>query len=254
MTLSSQYTVLADYYDRLNSHVDYRAWAEFLHRTVAKYGSAKENIWLDLACGTGSIAFELASLGHEMIGVDLSIEMLTVARQKAENAGKSILWLCQDMRSFELYGTVDAVVCCLDSLNYLPNRAGLVKCFSLVNNYLGPGGIFIFDVNTPYKFKNVYGNNDYLLEADDVFCGWHNCFDSHHGTCTFDLSFFVKNEDGTWNRCNEQQREYCYSMQTLKETLKDSGLELISVVSDFNETPATDSDERWFFICRGTGK
>ena len=251
---SSQYTSLAAYYDKLNSHVPYEQWAEFLHRTVSEFGNGTENIWLDLGCGTGAITLPLSRLGHEMIGIDISPDMLMIARDRACDAGENILWLCQDMRKFELYGTVDAIVCCLDSLNYLPSRQGLEACFRLVNNYLGPGGIFIFDVNTPYKFKNIYGNNDYILEADGVFCGWHNEYDAHHGSCTFDLTIFAENEDGSYDRFHEIQREYCYSDAVLRDCIAKSGLEIIDVWSDFDRSPASEQDERWFYICRGSGK
>ena len=253
---TAQYTALAALYDRLNADIDYAAWAEFLDTAVARYGKPTDNLWLDLACGTGTITLELARRGHGMIGADLSPQMLNVAMQKAQKAGQGdILWLCQDMRSFELYGTVDAVVCCLDSINYIPSREGLIQCFSLVNNYLNPDGIFVFDVNTPKKFREVYGSNDYILEADGLFCGWHNCYDEKSGSCTFDLSLFVRqSKGGAYIRTDEQQKEYCYTRRTLCHALEQSGLELMGVFSDFDFHPAGESDERWFFVCKGTGK
>ncbi len=251
-----QYTALASCYDRLNAEIDYEAWADFLDRIVAKHGIPTDNLWLDLACGTGTITLALAKRGHNMIGADLSSDMLNIAMQKAQDAGQEgILWLRQDMRSFELYGTVDAVVCCLDSINYIPSREGLAACFSLVNTYLNPNGIFIFDVNTPKKFREVYGSNDYILESDGLFCGWHNCFDEKTGICTFDLSIFVqKQKSGTYIRMDEQQKEYCYSMRTICHALEHAGLELIGVYSDFDCHPAKEDSERWFFVCRESGK
>ncbi len=251
---ASQYTALAAYYDRLNAHVPYDEWAAFLDRTVRTYGAGKENIWLDLGCGTGRFTVALAKMGHEMIGIDLSPDMLMIARERAWDEEQNILWLCQDMRSFELYGTVDAVVSCLDCLNYLPSVDALLSCFRLVNNYLGPGGVFVFDMNTPYKFKTVYADNDIILEEDDIFCGWRNHFDAHHRTCDFDLTLFAKGQNGKWERFEESQREYCYSLQSVKDALAAAGLEVVKVVSDFAESPISDASERWFFICRGTGK
>lgn len=251
----SQYTALAEYYDRLNSHVPYGEWADFLHRMVEKYGNGKENIWLDLACGTGVMTRALSALGHDMIGIDISPEMLSIARERSfENEQTDILWLCQDMRSFELYGTVDAVVCCLDSVNYLPDKEALLQCFRSVNNYLGPGGVFLFDVNTPYKFEQVYASNDYVLESEGVYCGWQNDFDTENGICTFDLTIFAEQANGEWHRYDEVQQEFCHSEALLREALHESGLEVIGFWSNFLEKPATPNDERWFFLCKGTGK
>ena len=190
--MRGSYTALAEVYDRLNAHVPYARWAKFLHDTVTRYGSGKENIWADLGCGTGIITTALSAMGHEMIGIDLSPDMLMVARERATEMGENVLWLCQDMRRFELYGTVDAITCNLDGINYLPSSEALSKCFSLVNNYLGPGGVFVFDVNTPYKFETVFGERDYCMEAEGVFCGWHNDYDRRHKTCRFDLTIFTK--------------------------------------------------------------
>ena len=134
---------------------------------------------MDLACGTGSMTHAMAARGYDMIGVDRSPEMLSTAlsRTDFDREGPSPLFLCQDMRSFELYGTVGAVVCCLDSLNHLTEDGELEKCFALVHNYLNPDGLFLFDVNAPHKFRHTYGTNDFILENDGAVCCWQNQFD-----------------------------------------------------------------------------
>jgi SAM-dependent methyltransferase len=242
------YSAIAECYDALNSHIDYESFANFLNKEIRAGGVSDGSLVLDLACGTGNITLPLLKRGYDMIGVDLSGDMLNIARNKKD--GDRVLWLCQDMRSFELYGTVGAVVCCLDSINYLTSRNGLDKCFSLVHNYLDPNGIFIFDVNTPYKFENVYGNNHYVLEDEGIFCGWQNFYDRKSGLCDFELSFFYENEDGSYTRLDETQTERCYSIKTLTNLLKKNGFEIIKVISDFDGSPVTDTDERAYFVCR----
>ena len=185
-----QYSELASVYDALNAEIDYAAWADFIEACFDKYMKKRPSIVLDLACGTGQMTSELAERGYDMIGADLSEEMLAVA--SARCADKRVLWLCQDMKSFELYGTVGAVVCCLDSVNYLTGKHDLAECLSRVHNYLDPDGLFIFDVNTPYKFKNIYADNSYILEteAGGVYCGWENYFNENTGVCDFYISIF----------------------------------------------------------------
>ncbi len=248
--MSQSYSSLAKYYDRLNCDIDYNAWADFISAQLEAHGIKKGSLLLDLACGTGNISIPLSKLGYDVIGADLSAEMLEEALFKAQDAGADILWLCQDMRSFELYGTVGAVVCCLDSMNYLTGKQGFLNCLSLVHNYLDPDGIFIFDVNTPYKFKNVYGSNHYIIEADGVYCGWKNYYDAKSGLCDFELSLFIENKNGGYERHNELQRERCYSRTFIEGALEKTGFELIDIVSDFKMTKAEDTDERWFFICK----
>lgn len=251
--MNDKYTSLAPYYDALNADVDVKGWADFLESAVSRFGKPHDGIWLDLACGTGSLTLEMKKRGHDMIGADLSPDMLDAARSKPH--GGEVLWLCQDMRELELYGTVDAVFCCLDSLNYLPSAKDLTKVFSLVNNYLNPDGVFVFDMNTPKKFREVYGDRDYLLEGENVFCGWHNEYDEAKKRCDFFLSIFAYDgENDVYRRFDEEQREYCYSMKQITSALKKAGLELLSVVSDFAGAPWSEDDERWFFLCRGTGK
>ena len=242
------YSALAECYDRLNGHIDYEGWANALAHNMKAHGVPDGSLVLDLACGTGNVTLPLAAIGYDMIGVDLSPDMLNAARQK--KGADKVLWLCQDMRSFELYGTVGAVVCCLDSVNYLTGRIGLRKCFSLVHNYLDPDGIFLFDVNSPYKFKHIYGNQQYILDADGVYCGWKNFYDEESGLCDFELSIFSEREDGSWHRFDENQRERCWSVKTLASLLTACGFEILAVSADLNGTPVEETSERIFFTCR----
>ncbi len=245
--MNPPYSSLAFCYDRLNADADYAGRAAYLTGRMQRYGVPDGALVLDLACGTGAITLLLAAAGYDMIGIDRSPDMLAVARSKPN--GADILWLCQDMRAFELYGTVSAVVCCLDSLNYLTGLAGMKKCLSLVHNYLDPGGLFLFDVNTPYKFRHVYGNEHYVLEAPGVFCGWKNRFDAKSGLCDFELTIFSE-ENGRWRRFDEHQRERCWSPKTLNALLDDAGFERLETTGDRNGRVPSETDERLYYVCR----
>ncbi len=239
-----QYSVLATYYDKLNSGFDYDGYAGMAETLFKRNGVKPGDLVLDLACGTGEVTCRLARRGYDMIGADISPEMLDVARSKA----RSILWICQDMRCFELYGTVKAVVCCLDSVNYLLTREDLLACFSTVHNYLEPGGLFLFDVNTKRRFLNVYANRDYILEDGNVFCGWRNDYNEKTGVCDFNLTLFVSNNNSI-ERYDEHQRERCWSEKTLISLLKKAGFTEPEIYSDFDCSPATEGSERIFLAC-----
>ena len=249
----SAYAVMAAVYDHMNSGLDYGAWADFVEEQFRRYAPRRPEIVLDLACGTGSMTLELARRGYDMIRVDNSPDMLTVARSRvAEERMKKVLLLEQDMTGFELYGTVGAVVCCLDSINHLTERGALSRCFSLVRNYLDPHGLFLFDVNTPYKFKNVYGYNDFILDDPDTgtVCCWRNTYDEEHALCDFDLSFFIPRGDGTYDRADALQTERCYTEPQLRRCLKKNGFELCGIWSDYGFTPFAETDERWYVAAR----
>ena len=256
------YTAIARVYDRLNAEIDYSAWADFIETCFDRFLPTRPELVLDLACGTGSMTLALAARGYDMIGVDGSADMLSEAYMRAEELPR-LLFLQQDMRSFELYGTVGATTCCLDSLNYLLEPNDLLQCFSTVHNYLDPNGLFLFDMNTPYKFRSVYGNNAYVLEDElvwdagteheeraAVYCGWQNSFDPKTGICDFDLSIFEELPNGTYRRADEHQQERCYEMDEIRSALKKTGFEFLGVFSDWSFSSPTDTTERWYFAAR----
>ncbi len=246
------YSAIAGVYDKLNKEVDYSRWADFFEKCFERFGSARPEIMLDLACGTGRMTRVLAERGYDMIGVDGSADMLSEAYSAG---GEGILYLLQDMRSFELYGTVGATVCCLDSLNYLLDIKDLENTFSLVHNYSDPDALFIFDMNSPYKFENIYADNAYVLEDEKdgggaIFCGWQNFYDRESKICDFYLSVFEENEDGSYERADEHQRERCYTLDEVKELLCKRGFELLGVFEDLEFNEIKNDSERWYFVAK----
>jgi SAM-dependent methyltransferase len=187
-----------------------------------------------------------------MTGVDYSSEMLDIARERAENEGKSadILWLLQDMREFELYGTVDVAVCCLDGINHLVSKKDLDKTLKLVHNYLIPDGLFIFDINGKYKFENIYGDQTYAMENENAVCVWQNYYNEKNGLCDFYITLFEEDDDGRYNRYDETQREKMYTLKMIKNALKDASLEFVGAYSDYNFNEGTDGSERIYIVAR----
>ena len=262
MTGCEGYSAIARVYDRLNAEIDYAGWADFIEHCFDRFLKARPTLVLDLACGTGSMTLELARRGYDMIGVDGSADMLSEAFNRAQGSPR-ILFLQQDMRTFELYGTVGAVTCCLDSLNYLLGNGDLLSCFRTVHNYLDPDGLFLFDMNTPYKFEHTYGQCAYVLEDElvwdegeeseeraAIYCGWQNTYDPNTRLCDFDLSIFEELPNGDYRRADEHQRERCYTLDEILSALKDAGLELLGVWSDFRFSAPQENTERWYFAAR----
>ncbi|MBQ3483156.1 MAG: class I SAM-dependent methyltransferase [Clostridia bacterium] len=245
------YEALSRVYDRLMDEVDYAAIADFYERVFRNY-NVIPSLVLDLGCGTGRMTLELARRGYDMIGVDASAQMLSAAfERKYEAQMPDILFLQQDMRAFELYGTVGAVVSTLDCMNYLTEQGDLDRCLSLVHNYLDPDGVFIFDVNTPYKFEHVYGDNAYILESEDGdYCGWQNGYDATTRLCSFSLSVFTREADGRFARADEEQTERCYAKEELTAALTRAGFADISFFGDTDGSAPTDTTERWYIAAR----
>jgi ubiquinone/menaquinone biosynthesis C-methylase UbiE len=244
----ASYEGFAHLYDRLQQDVPYDEYVKYYLQVIDFFGGRKD-ICLDLGCGTGSMALRMSDAGFDMIGIDSSVEMLEVAREKALNAGKSILFLNQDMRSFELYGTVSTVVSTLDCINYVTDYSDLVDVFRHVNNYLEPKGLFIFDINSAYKLKYILGDNTYVSDDEEIFYSWQNSYDDDDKTCTFYLSFFEKTGD-RYIRYDEEHIERAYSVEEIKSALEKAGLSFLGAFDDLSFNEAKDDSERIFFVAR----
>lgn len=228
------YTDFAYIYDNLIDQ-DYEKWADYIEEIFAKYKKSPKLV-LDLGCGTGNITNILAKRGYDMIGVDISLDMLNVARDKAADEGLDVLYLCQDIREFELYGTVDAIICTLDVINYITDPEDLSKVFALVKNYLNPDGIFIFDINTEYKLKNILGNNTFVNDENGIFYTWENEY-SENISNQF-LTFFAETDDGLYQRFEENHIQRAYTINEIREKLKENKLTFEVEYSLFSlETP-----------------
>lgn len=242
------YENLAYIYDKLMYDVDYAKWADYIESIFKSYGTYPSMI-LDLGCGTGNFCLEMAKRKYEMIGIDLSADMLSCAKHKTEREGQDILFLNQDMSCFELYGTVDAIVCLMDSVNYITDKNELKRMFKLVKNYLNPGGLFIFDVNTSYKFEKIYSGNVFYEIDDEVSYIWVNNYDKRKKICEFDLTFFMRQND-LYKKHEEFHIERAYSDEEIIQVISYSGLKLLKTFDELKFSKAKSNSERNFYICK----
>lgn len=242
----SAYGGFAALYDRLTYDVDYVAWAEYLEWIFSRHFSGRPELIADLGCGTGSLCEAMHARGYDMIGIDVSPDMLGVAEEK--RAGKPILYLNQDMTAFELYGTVDVFLSCLDSINYVTEEEILARMFSLVHNYLNPGGLFVFDVNTVYKYQHVLADNVFTYDDDDLFYVWENYFDGE--VCEFFLNFFVQRSDGAYDRVTEYHIQRCWEIQKLEKMLVSAKLYPAACYGCLAKHAPADTEERIFIIAQ----
>lgn len=249
----SRYESFARVYDTFMSDIPYDQWIDYIQKIWQRY-SLKPKLILDLACGTGSISSRLADMGFEMIGVDLSEDMLEEAAEKNAMLKKSVLYLNQDMREFELFGTVDCVLCLCDSINYITDESELLHVFKLVNNYLEPKGLFIFDINTIYKFKNVLADNSYGQTTDTAAYTWENYYDESEALNEFYTNFFIETDDGTYERHEECHYERGYTAEKIQELLEKAGLTVEGIFHDNTFDPPRPDSERIYFVARESGK
>lgn len=243
------YTSFAQVYDLFMDNVPYEEWGEYLVSLLKEYG-IEDGLLLDLGCGTGKLTRIMQENGYDMIGVDNSFEMLDVAREKSNEA---ILYLMQDMREFELYGTVRSIYSACDSINYILNKEDLKEVFALVNNYLDPGGIFIFDINTPYKYKELLAENTFAETRDEGSFIWENYFDEEEGINEYDLTLYIKEEE-RFARFQEVHYQKCYELEEIKALLAEAGLTFVAAYDAYTKNPATEECEKILIIAREQGK
>ena len=251
------YTDFALVYDTLMDNTPYEVWCERVV-SILKESRIKNDIVLDLGCGTGTLTELLAKKGYDMIGVDLSYEMLSRAMEKREQSGLPILYLQQDMREFELYGTVKAVVSVCDSLNYLLEDEDVIETFKLVNNYLDPEGLFIFDFNTVHKYRDVIGDTTIAENREDCSFIWENFYDEEERINEYDLTIFVKEEcnsaDEMFRRFQETHYQKGYELEDMKRYLQEAGMEFIRAYDADTLQEVTDTSERIYCVAREKGK
>ncbi len=240
----SAYNVFAAYYDALTDDVDYASRAAYLRELFTRFGMPDGTL-LDLACGTGSMTLEMAKLGYDMIGVDASPDMLCAAQQKALQAGEDVLFLCQPMQKLDLFGTVRGTICTLDSLNHLTREQDVRETIRLVSLFTEPNGVFLFDVNTPYKHRCILADNAFVRESEDLFCVWQN---ERVDDCTtrISLDFFERDGD-VYVRSHEQFCERAYETDWLKSVLEENGFSVVGIFSEGTTEPPAQDTQRIVF-------
>ncbi len=245
----SGYGFFSSVYDTLTENVNYSARADYIADLLADNG-IKGGILLDLACGTGTLSIEMAKKGFEVIGVDSSADMLSVAMNNAFESDKNILFLCQPMQQLDLYGTINAAICTLDSINHLTDAEDVQATFDKVSLFTEQGGIFIFDVNTVYKHREILADNTFVYDMDDVYCVWQNSLDRATDTVQSDLAIFEQIDDGIYERVQESFCERAYHLPLLKTMLDKAGFETVAVYDELSRDEPKENSERLFVIAR----
>lgn len=253
------YTGFAQVYDMFMDNVPYEAWCDYIIREL-KRENIKDGLVLDLACGTGRMTRLLAKSGYDMIGIDSSQEMLMIAREAQEQGTQQetqqseILYLLQDMRSFELYGTVRAVISVCDSVNYILAEEELQQVFSLVNNYLDPGGIFLFDLNTLYKYEHLLADFTICENREEGSFIWDNFYNKEELINEYDLTLFIREENDLYRKYEETHYQRAYDLDTVKGLLAGAGMEFVGAFDVEDGGLPREDSERIYIIARESGK
>ena len=264
------YTSFAQVYDLFMDNVPYEEWSRYVI-SLLKEEKIEDGLVLDLGCGTGKMTRLLAVAGYDMIGIDNSEEMLEIAREcqygqdggnpddepegvEAEMPGSSILYLLQDMREFELYGTVRAVISICDSMNYILDEEDLLQVFRLVNNYLDPKGVFIFDMNTRYKYAEMLGETTITESREEGSFIWENYFDEEEDINQYDLTLFIREDGDLYRKYEETHFQRVYDLDAVKQLLEEAGMEFVAAYDAFTKEPVKADSERIYIIARECGK
>lgn len=265
------YSEFAQVYDLFMDNIPYEEWCDYLVMLLKQHG-VSDGLVLELGCGTGNMTEALKRRGYDMIGIDNSEEMLAEAIEKNMSSGsetaaaddrisegmkdglKPALYLCQDMREFELYGTVRAIVSVCDSINYILEPEELIQVFRLVNNYLDPDGVFIFDLNTRYKYEKILGEQTIGETREDHCFIWDNYYDISSGINEYILNLFIQGEDGRYDRYEEVHYQRAYDLEEIRQLIEVSGLRWEGAYDAFTMEPVREDSERIYIIAREQGK
>ena len=249
-------------YDAFMDNTPYEEWCGYVCESIKKYGvsrpgrksvdllESEKNLVVDLGCGTGTLTQMLYEAGYDMIGVDNSETMLSVAMEKRDSAGSEILYLLQDMRELELYSTVGTVISVCDSVNYILEEDELLTVFKLVNNYLYPGGLFIFDFNTVYKYAEVIGDATIAENREDCSFIWENYYHEEEEINEYDLTIFVREEDGRFRRFQENNYQKGYHPERICALLKEAGMEVVQLLDADTREAVNPESERIYIVAR----
>lgn len=247
--IDNAYGEFADYFDFLNGDAQYNKRTKYMLELFDKFGS-RPQILLDLACGTGEFSVLFAKKGLDVIAVDCSENMLSVARNKAQKAKQDILFLCQRAEELDLYGTVGGAVCCFDSINHIVESKTLQKAFKRVSLFLEPDGLFIFDVNTVYKHKTVLGGNTFVYDEDGVYFVWNNEYKENKHLININLDIFQNIGNDEYKRIRQNIVERAYTVEELENMLKQAGLCVLAVYDDMTHNAPNDESQRLYFVTK----
>lgn len=240
------YTSFARVYDLFMDNVPYEEWCEYL-TNLFKENGIEDGLILDLGCGTGKLTRLMEKKGYDMIGVDNSFEMLDIAREQESDG---ILYLMQDMREFELYGTVRAIYSACDSVNYILEEEELLEVFKLVNNYLDPSGLFVFDINSSFKYHELLGENTFAETREEGSFIWENYFDEEEGVNEYDLTLYIEEEDGRFARFQEVHYQKCYELSVIKRLIEEAGMEFVAAYDAYTKNPVAEDSEKITIVAR----
>ena len=239
-------SAFAKVYDKFTQNTDVAKRASYLHSLLLRFG-VPDGILLDLACGTGALSEAFLNMGYDVIADDTSYDMLSAARNRLAAYGTRALILQQDMRELDLYGTIRACVCALDSINHLTDPADVQRTFDRISLFTEPGGVFLFDVNTVYKHREILGNNTFVYEDDTDFLVWQNNYDPADQTVEMLIDIFTENKNGKYTRESDEITERAYDIEMLKTMLQKAGFSKVHVFGDLSDRMPEENEERVYF-------
>lgn len=242
------YSYFADYYDLLMEDVDYGTKADYFLELLKRHGH-EAGVTLDLACGTGSFIIELKKRNIDVFGADMSEDMLAQAQMKLQESGLHVMLIHSSMQELELPEKIDTCVCTLDSINHIVSKTELVRAFSNISKYLTDNGLFVFDVNTVFKHREILGDNCFILETDSVFCAWQNDYSPDTNEVLITLDFFEPDED-VYVRSSEQFSERAYTHKEMEDMLTSSDLEVIAIYDDMSFEKPKENSQREIYVVR----